>query len=54
MATHERVLTRRHASASSLPLVSESNRLYTLDKQKALEKKKSSCQRAFAYTMEGS
>jgi hypothetical protein len=32
MATHERMLTRRHASASSLPLVSESNRLYTLDR----------------------
>ena len=50
MATHERMLTRRHASASSLPLVSESNRLYTLDRQKTLEKKKSSCQREHLHT----
>jgi len=50
MATHERMLTRRHASTSSLPLVSESNRSYTLDKQKAMEKKKSSCQREHLHT----
>lgn len=50
MATHERMITRRHTSASSLPLVSESNRSYTLDKQKAMEKKKSSCQREHLHT----
>ena len=50
MATHERMLTRRHASESPLPIVSELNRFYTLDKQKTLEKNKSSCQREHLHT----